>query len=217
MFPQQSPKLIFKRHPRVMRRLIGDILAHRFDLRMTHGKRRIAALPSKLGVGRNSRIAPLRRVRFNVSDQVSEQCRGANGEQRVDVIHVATDNSDNCTFVAQRTRKICEQVLSDFLRQNWPPALSRENYVKMDLRKGIRRDAALPIDFDGMPAVDPSTKRCPSGTVDLRRRDAAVNCQRTQSMGLAPQATLRRRYAAVDPSNAAIPCFTEQLPAGGQR
>ena len=141
----------------------------------------------------------------------------ANTNQRMDVIVVPSDVCKDRFLFAKRTSEIRMQVGSDLLRQNRSSFRDRKNDVNVNLKIGVAHDAlcvsvfsqtlaaeqrrsvawgASPRSNASLKDIQPQRGDANSIRVPLRRRSAAKYSFSTRNLGLAPQATLRRRSAA---------------------
>lgn len=135
---QQRPQLILKIYFAVMLLLPGDVLLHLFQIRLAHGKIRVAALPLKARKIPVALLEPRVRDAFQFLHPFRLRDRATKPREDMNMIFHAADLDGRTIQLFGNAAQIRVQCISrSLVAQQRPPVFGRKDEVNVNGGKGL--------------------------------------------------------------------------------
>src|SRR6516225_1282949 len=114
--------------------LVGDVLAKDLDVARAYRKCSVPGLPIEVGERSVSRLYPLRRLTFELLDQLGDRNGAPKAAHDMNVIGGAA-NSENWAveLLALSAEEGMHLLANGAVVEEWPPVLRRKHDVQVDL------------------------------------------------------------------------------------
>lgn len=157
---EKCPVFILKRFLAVVFALVGDVLAHGFDIGSGNGEGSVSGLPCECGEFRALGFDPFRGRFFNILDDLADRDGPSEIEKQVSVVFDGIDEDGSAVEVLQDGGHVGMQRAADGIGDDRIAVLGAEDEVDVQAGKGLghwfgRPCRALDVIWDRFPG------RCP--------------------------------------------------------
>jgi hypothetical protein len=124
--------------------LVRNLPPQQIDMAWTHGKCPVAVLPVEVGQVDCLGLYPLRRISLQLLDEVGDGNRAPESAKNMHVVDDAADAKDRAVEIFAGTAEVFMHFVADgWVLKKGPAVFRREDYVKVDLGKGLRHGVFL--------------------------------------------------------------------------
>ncbi len=140
MFFQKGAHLILKRHLSVVLRLIFNVSANRWNIRLADRECAKAGLPGKIPKFRRLCFDPFGRGRLEIAHRSGERHRAVEQKKKMHVVVHRVDEDCRAIHIFENRRHIGVEIGAHRIRDDPFPVFGRENQVNEIFGERLRHD-----------------------------------------------------------------------------